>query len=292
MTMVCSLVLWKCRDIPHLRIIVLSIICCQWYILLALEFSAAKLQTVVGRVARYKVDVNVRLWNMIMTLLGTLELDGSEYNLLSVNDPNSQKFIFNEQAQYVDPDPGHSFPAMRDQIFGSDDTSANPAPMNAFAQNVMSGFNPGLVAVHKTRVSEFAVFDGRFASVPAASNQPNCICVHSGPSARATSNVALLAKGYPQRTIFENLDDAGIDFGIYYQNIPVTLFYRNLRKLRYVTKFHPYDLSFKRDASKGKLAGYVVVEQRYVDTKLIHDVQQGQKDETAVEPDPFGDHLR
>ncbi|XP_057430393.1 non-specific phospholipase C2 [Lotus japonicus] len=223
---------------------------------------------------------------------------GSESNRVSVTDPKSQQFFFKSQAQYVDPDPGHSFQAIREQIFGSEDTSADPAPMNGFAQqaysmdnttgmsqNVMNGFDPDMVAVYKTLVSEFAVFDRWFASVP-ASTQPNRLYVHSATSGGATSNVAsLLAKGYPQQTIFDNLHDAGIDFGIYYQNIPATLFYRNVRKLKYVPKFHLYDLSFKSDAKAGKLPGYVVVEQRYMDTKLLpanddhpsHDVYEGQK---------------
>ena len=91
-----------------------------------------------------------------------------------------------------------------------------------------------------------------FASVP-SSTQPNRLFVHSGTSAGATSNIpALLVKGYPQRTIFENLDDARISWGIYYQNIPATLFQRNLRKLKYITKFHPYGTSFKNHAKQGK----------------------------------------
>lgn len=140
------------------------------------------------------------------------------------------------------------------------------------------------MAVYKALASEFAVFDRWFASVP-ASTQPNRLYVHSGTSHGATSNVAaLLAKGYPQRTIFEDLDAAGMSFGIYYENIPATLFYKNLRKIKYVGKFHPYGLSFKNDAKKGKLPSYTVVEQRYMDSKVepanddhpSHDVYQGQ----------------
>ena len=123
-----------------------------------------------------------------------------------------------------------------------------------------------------------------FASVP-SSTQPNRLFVHSGTSAGATSNIpARLIKGYPQKTIFESLEDAGKSFGIYYQNIPATLFYRNLRKLKYVNKFISYDQFFKQHAKQGKLPGYVVVEQRYTDLKLFpanddhpsHDVYQGQ----------------
>ncbi|KAF4385072.1 hypothetical protein F8388_018141 [Cannabis sativa] len=225
-------------------------------------------------------------------------VDGSESNLVTPSDPNSKRVFFQNQSHYVDPDPGHSFQAIRQQIFGSDnESSTEPPPMNGFAQQafamdnttataqaVMNGFDPDMVPVYKALVSEFAVFDRWFASVP-SSTQPNRLYVHSGTSAGATSNIpAMLAKGYPQRTIFENLDDAGISFGIYYQNIPATLFYRNLRKLKYWGKFHSYGSSFKSDASKGKLPGYVVVEQRYTDTKSSpanddhpsHDVYQGQ----------------
>ncbi|XP_020230449.1 non-specific phospholipase C2 [Cajanus cajan] len=223
---------------------------------------------------------------------------GSESNPLNTSDPNSKRFFFNNQAQYVDPDPGHSFQAIREQIFGSNHSSAQSAPMNGFAQqafsmdntsqmshNVMNGFHPDMLPVYKTLVSHFAVFDRWFASVP-ASTQPNRLFVHSATSGGATSNVAAkLAAGYSQQTIFDSLYEAGLDFGIYYQNIPATLFYRNLRKLKYVPKFHLYDLSFKQHAKEGKLANYVVVEQRYMDTKLIpanddhpsHDVYEGQK---------------
>jgi len=109
--------------------------------------------------------------------------------------------------------------------------------------------------------------------------------VHSGTSAGATSNNPIsLAKGYPQRTIFDNLDDEEFSFGIYYQNIPAVLFYQSLRKLKYVFKFHSYGNSFKDHAKQGKLPGYTVIEQRYMDTLLepasddhpSHDVYQGQ----------------
>ena len=122
-----------------------------------------------------------------------------------------------------------------------------------------------------------------FASLP-ASTQPNRLYVHSGTSHGATSNIAsLLAKGYPQRTIFENVHDAGLSFGIYYQNIPSTMFYRNLRKLKYLNKFHLFG-RFKQDARQGKLPNYVVLEPRYFDLPRepgnddhpSHDVYQGQ----------------
>ncbi|KAK6936930.1 Phosphoesterase [Dillenia turbinata] len=223
-------------------------------------------------------------------------VDGSESNPISTTDPDSPRIFFKDQSHYVDPDPGHSFQAIREQIFGSNDTSADPPPMNGFVQqaksmedpsmpdSVMNGFQPDKVPVYKSLVSEFAVFDRWFSSVP-TSTQPNRLFFHAATSGGLTSNVApTLALGLPVRTIFENLEDAGFSFGIYFQNVPATLFYRNLRKLKYISNFHLYDLSFKSDAQKGKLPNYVVIEPRYFDLKVLpgnddhpsHDVGEGQ----------------
>ncbi|KAI3732859.1 hypothetical protein L1987_64069 [Smallanthus sonchifolius] len=140
------------------------------------------------------------------------------------------------------------------------------------------------VFVDSDPVNEFAVFDRWFASVP-ASTQPNRLYVHSATSHGASSNVRKdLINGFPQKTVFDSLDENGLTFGIYYQNIPATLFFQSLRKLKFITKFHEYDLKFKSHAKKGKLPNYVVVEQRYFDLNIFpanddhpsHDVAVGQ----------------
>ncbi|KAJ7964172.1 Non-specific phospholipase [Quillaja saponaria] len=94
-----------------------------------------------------------------------------------------------------------------------------------------------------------------------------------------------LSHGFPQRTIFDSLDDNGLTFGIYYQNMPATLFFKSLRKLKHIIKFHSYTLKFKLHAKLGKLPNYVVVEQRYFDLDLFpanddhpsHDMARGQR---------------
>ncbi|XP_072997450.1 non-specific phospholipase C2-like [Typha latifolia] len=220
---------------------------------------------------------------------------GTESNPISTTDPDSDRVYFRDGAHFVDPDPGHSFQEIREQIFGSNDTSASTAPMNGFVQQarsispnmteaVMNGFRPEMVPVYRELVREFAVFDRWFASVP-TSTQPNRMFVHSATSHGATSNnPRMLAKGYPQRTIFENIHDAGLSFGIYYQDVPAVLFYRNLRKLKFVSKFHSYAHKFKDHANNGGLPNYAVIEQHYMDAKdhpanddhPSHDVYQGQ----------------
>jgi phospholipase C len=223
-------------------------------------------------------------------------LSGSESNRISASDRNSDEVFVSDDAVFIDSDPGHSFQAIREQIFGSNDSFADPAPMNGFVQQaksmgetmsktVMSGFKPSLLPVYTELANEFAVFDRWFASVP-ASTQPNRFYVHSATSHGAMSNVRKdLIHGFPQRTIFDSLDDNGLSFGIYYQNIPATLFFKSLRKVKHLLKFHSYELKFKLHAKLGKLPNYVVVEQRYFDVELFpanddhpsHDVARGQR---------------
>eukprot|EP00252_Welwitschia_mirabilis_P007117 TRINITY_DN1820_c0_g1_i1.p1 TRINITY_DN1820_c0_g1~~TRINITY_DN1820_c0_g1_i1.p1 ORF type:complete len:527 (+),score=96.67 TRINITY_DN1820_c0_g1_i1:397-1977(+) len=221
---------------------------------------------------------------------------GNESNPISTTDEDSPTVYFTDGAEFVDPDPGHSFQAMREQIFGSDNTSVRPPPMNGFAQqaesmepgmsrHVMRGFRPDNLSVYTTLASEFAIFDRWFASVP-TSTQPNRLYVHSATSHGLCSNVKkLLIRGFPQKTIFDSLDESGLSFGIYYQNIPATLFFDSLRKIKHVFKFHKFELSFKLHARLGMLPNYVVIEQRYFDRKIFpanddhpsHDVTEGQK---------------
>ncbi|KAL5984428.1 NPC intracellular cholesterol transporter 1 [Asimina triloba] len=223
-------------------------------------------------------------------------LRGSEFNLLNASDPSSPKIPVSNDAIFVDSDPGHSFQAIREQIFASSDTSANPAPMSGFAQQaesmtpdmsrtVMSGFDPHLLPSYTALADQFAVFDRWFASVP-TSTQPNRFYVHSATSHGASSNVRKdLIHGFPQKTIFDSLDENNLSFGIYYQNIPATLFFKSLRKLKHISKFHMFRPMFKLHAKWGKLPNYAVIEQRYFDVKLdpanddhpSHDVALGQK---------------
>eukprot|EP00253_Pinus_taeda_P023800 PITA_23800 len=221
---------------------------------------------------------------------------GREWNPVNSNDPSSGKVFFSDDAGYVDPDPGHSFEAVTEQVFGSNHTFAYPAPMNGFVQQaltisnslpqaVMKGLRPEALPVYTELVKEFAVFDRWFSSLPGPTH-PNRLFLYSATSHGSTSHSAKqLAIGYPQKTIFESLHESGLSFGIYYQNIPATLFYRNLRKLKYIPRFHQYDLEFKRHARQGKLPNLAVIEPRYFDLELFpanddhpsHDLANGQR---------------
>lgn len=218
---------------------------------------------------------------------------GQECNSVSTNSTIQVKesICYTNDAEYVDPDPGHSFEDVEQQVFGSGSIPS----MSGFvqqalslslnlSQTVMKGFKPENVPIYAALVGEFAVFDRWFSSIPGPT-QPNRLFVYSATSHGSTSHVKTqLASGYPQHTIFDSLHMSGVDFGIYYQNIPTTLFYKNLRRLKYISKFHQFDFKFKKDARNGKLPNLTVIEPRYFDIVGLpanddhpsHDVANGQ----------------
>ncbi|KAL5724851.1 phospholipase C [Ranunculus cassubicifolius] len=218
---------------------------------------------------------------------------GNECNPFSTESQKSQSICFSDDAEFVDSDPGHSFEDVLQQVFGS--KSSIPS-MSGFveqaltmspnlSQTVMKGFRPEAVPVYASLVREFAVFDRWFSSIPGPT-QPNRLFVYSATSHGSTSHIVKqLAVGYPQKTIFDSLHENGKDFGVYFQNIPTTLFYKNMRKLKYIFKFHQFDLTFKKHARLGKLPSLSVIEPRYFDLVGMpanddhpsHDVANGQK---------------
>ncbi|KAI4370880.1 hypothetical protein MLD38_019179 [Melastoma candidum] len=167
-------------------------------------------------------------------------VDGSQSNPVSTSNSNSLLLKYGDSATYVDPDPDHSFQAIFEQVYGvpwTEDSSSLRPNMKGFVQNaekkqaglgkvVMEGFAPDKVPVYAELAKEFAVCDRWFASIP-ASTQPNRLYVHSATSHGATgNNTEQLIEGFPQKTVFESMEEAGHTFGIYYAYPPSTLFYR------------------------------------------------------------------
>lgn len=224
-------------------------------------------------------------------------LSGTEDNPITPGELGAPRIRISDMAELVDPDPGHEFEQVAAQIYGSlanVDALREPtmdgfvaqaeSVMPGLSRRVMSAFRPEVVPVTTALAMNFAIFDRWFSSVP-GSTQPNRLFVHSATSnGLLTNDEDRLIEGLPQRTIYEDVDDAGLSFAVYYQQIPAVLVFRNLRKLKYVTKFHTHE-RFRIDAATGSLPNLVVVEQRYFDLAGVpanddhptHDVSQGQK---------------
>ncbi|KAG9145009.1 hypothetical protein Leryth_023190 [Lithospermum erythrorhizon] len=168
---------------------------------------------------------------------------GNESNPMSKTSNTLNHVNFSDQSTNEEPDPGHSFEATYDQIFGvpfeaTSSSSKNLEPtMQGFAQQaesieqgmskiVMNGFKPDALPVYKALVKEYGVCDRWFSSVPSLT-QPNRLFIHSATSnGTVVNDTNELIQGFPQKTIFESLEDNGLSFGIYYQYPPSTLFLR------------------------------------------------------------------
>jgi phospholipase C len=200
-------------------------------------------------------------------------LHRNEWNYLNCSDPrNLTKVFVTPMSPDSDPDPAHSVPDTTEQVFCGAPESTNPAPMNGFA---MSGihrsigpqvpfgmFSPQHVPIMSTLAAEFAVFDRYHSSIPGPT-QVNRMYVNTATShGAAFNNDQQLIEGYPQHTIFEDIDKSGLDWGIFYAEVPSVLFLSYVRKPSSLKNLHTYE-DFRARAASGTLPTYSFMEPRY-----------------------------
>uniref|UniRef100_A0A0D9UVR3 Phospholipase n=1 Tax=Leersia perrieri TaxID=77586 RepID=A0A0D9UVR3_9ORYZ len=199
----------------------------------------------------------------------------------------------------VPDDPAHAFEDVLEQLLGfrpNSSLDAYASDMSGFVRSadgvsavlseaVMRGFRPSRLPAFSALASSFAVFDRWFSSIPGPT-QPNRLFLYSATSHGAVAHDKWnLLRGYPQRTIFDSLAAAGLDYRVYFKTIPTTLFYRRLRTIANFDRFRRYDSSFLDDARRGLLPALTVIEPRYFhltgtpadDDHPAHDVGNGQR---------------
>ena len=178
-------------------------------------------------------------------------------------------------ALYVDPyDPDHSFGGTTDEIFGSDDTHAAPAPMNGFVATnsrlgngsvVMRGFTPDRIPIMATLANEFALFDRWFCSVPGPTN-PNRRFLHAATADGSLDDADYNPQGFTARTIFDELNTKNVTWGVYYSDWSPSCMFQSLRTPENAARF--YNMSkFYDHLSKGVLPQYAFIEPRMFATK-------------------------
>lgn len=220
-------------------------------------------------------------------------LTGAEFNYVNATDPTSKKVYANPYAVYVDPDPGHSVDATTEQVFGGLPPQ-DPAPMSGFVQNayklygdqgecVMAAFTPLTTPVIHTLANEFAVFDKWFASVPGPTQVNRLYAISATSYGECINeNYPQIIVGYPQKTIFEALDEAGLSWAVYFNDLPATLYSRYVRS--HLDRFHWFP-TFEKQAKEGTLPTFSWVEPRYfddfgqpaADQHPSHDVSEGER---------------
>jgi len=128
---------------------------------------------------------------------------------------------------------------------------------------VMGCFPPEALPVTSSLAQEFAVFDRWFSSV-AGPTQPNRFFLHSGTSdGMATNNKPRLALGMPLRSLYQSVQEAGLTWVNYFQEVPSTLLLRWTRLPRNWSFKH--FSAFERDAMQGNLPNLSFIDPRYFD---------------------------
>lgn len=150
------------------------------------------------------------------------------------------------------PDPCHTWECTEDQL-----QDRNGGFVRSFATldpqtpgRIMGYHRAGDLPVYDALAREYCVCDQWFASVPGPT-WPNRLYALAGNSQGERNNPSLFPfPAYPMKTIFEHLDDAGVDWRYYSHDIA---FLRVFAKYRYYTaRIQPFD-RFVRAARDGRL---------------------------------------
>lgn len=211
------------------------------------------------------------------------------------SDPSSRRCKVSPDSPYRVADPCHSVICHNVGIYGMEDPPSNAEPkMHGWVENfmsddptrepcdVMKSYHPRTVPVISTLAAEFAIFDNWHSSVPGPT-YPNRLYIHSATSfGHGTNNHLQTALGYPQKSIFELLDDKGKTWKAYFELISDTLLLRYPRSFLDRQRFMD---DFYRDAAEGKLPNYSFLSPSWTDFADLpasdqhpdHDIAEGER---------------
>jgi phospholipase C len=127
------------------------------------------------------------------------------------------------------------------------------------AETIMDCFTPQAVPVISTLAQEFTVVDSYHASVPACTFPNRLFMLSATSGGFADNDVVQTALGWPQPSIFARLSAAGVDWRVYYTDVPSALLLRDARNLSDVSRYRPI-ADFAKDALAGDLPAFAWVE--------------------------------
>ena len=205
-------------------------------------------------------------------------LQPTMFNRLNPADPASPQVFVTKDADWLGDltiDPSHAVLDVNVQLFGRMIAPSPPVATNvgfvldyanrpgnppADAGNVMKAFDPVKLPVLSTLAREFVLCDRWFASVP-GQTWPNRFFVHAATSGGFVDNNF---RDYTFRTIYDNLEEQGVSWSIYFHDFPQSVTMSSLRKPEYRGRFKPSHQFFV-DLAAGTLPAYSFIEPRYFD---------------------------
>lgn len=126
----------------------------------------------------------------------------------------------------------------------------------------MDTWTPDRVPIISTLAQNFALFDEYYASVPGPTDV-NRLFLHSATSlGEGHNNVPEIIMGYPQRTLYELLDEAGYDWSAFFGELPDPLFFSYTRQPKFWDRLHLLKTFYKR-LETGDLPAFTFLSPNY-----------------------------
>lgn len=216
-------------------------------------------------------------------------------------DSSSTSYTVDDTAVYVQASPHHSITSTTQQIYGymTDSVPSDAIPtMDGFiasyadefgnnltaAASIMKCFAPEHISVIANLSMEFGVFDGWFSSVPGPTMVNRAYAASATSHGMGTNDEVTIAKGLPQKTMFRQLQEMGLDYAVYYQDVPSVLQFKDMRHRDARPRYHAISELYT-DVATGNIPEFVWVEPAYFSTSRQaatdqhpdHDVSLGEQ---------------
>ena len=170
-------------------------------------------------------------------------LTGKECNMADPNDPTSKTFCVTDKGALVDPDPGHTVPDTAHQIYGkkeiTSDMENDPNSINMsgfiatesthgeagtkFAEHIMDCIPPEHAPIINTLADEFAIFDKFYSGIPGPTFPNRLFSMSASSEGYVTNDKNKTIQGWTQKSIFDSLNDANIDWKIYFHDAQINI---------------------------------------------------------------------
>lgn len=207
-------------------------------------------------------------------------------NSLNPTDPNSPKYTITNKGINVQASPSHSVHGVTGQIFGWSDPAQNKITTNhtlySFESEDMQGFvrsyagvvgndkagtimdcmDPTHVPVLSKLAEEYLVVDSWFSSVPGPTEPNRCYAIAASSHGMSTNDEVTMIKGLPNKTLFRQLTELGMDWRVYFELLPTTLMFKDMRHMD-ARKNYFRMKKFYEDVAKGDLPFYTWLEPNY-----------------------------
>jgi phospholipase C len=159
-----------------------------------------------------------------------------------------------------------------------------PVEDTTSAPGIMKCFSPEHLPVMTELAEEFGVFDSWYASVPGPTMVNRAYAGSATSAGMGTNDDITIAKGMSQKSVFRQLNEMGLEWKVYFQEIPSVLVFKDMRH-KDARKNYRLMKTLKEDLATGNIPEFTWVEPGYFnapgfpasDMHPDHDVSIGEQ---------------